>query len=105
MSFPRFRDAARGAKKLDADGAETIAIRALGFLAEDPERLGRFLSLTGIGPDELRAHAHERGMLAAVLAYLLEDEASLLVFTANAGLKPEAIEPARALLAGETDQP
>ena len=31
--------------------AEELAIAALGFIAGEPEQLGRFLAMTGIGPD------------------------------------------------------
>ena len=37
--------------------AENLAIQALSFLAADPERLGRFLAITGIGPDAIRKAA------------------------------------------------
>ena len=40
-----------------AEEAATLALAGLTFLAEDTARLGRFLSLTGIGPEELRAVA------------------------------------------------
>ena len=30
--------------------AEELAIAALGFIAGEPEQLGRFLAMTGIGP-------------------------------------------------------
>ena len=42
---------------MDQEEAEAIALSALAFLAEEPERLGRFLALTGMGPAELRAQA------------------------------------------------
>ena len=44
---------------MDADQAEIIALQALAFLAEDAQRLGSFLALTGLGPDELRAQARD----------------------------------------------
>ncbi|MCB1519552.1 MAG: DUF3572 domain-containing protein [Hyphomicrobiaceae bacterium] len=75
----------------DREAAETAALRGLGFLAGDPERLGRFLSLTGMGPAELRAGARDPAMLAGVLEYLLGDETLLLVFTSEAGIAPESI--------------
>jgi len=37
--------------------AEIVAIQALSFLAGQPERLGLFLSESGIGPETLRAAA------------------------------------------------
>jgi len=80
--------------------AERIALLALKFLAEDGQRLGRFLSLTGIGPDELRASAGEREVLGAVLGHLLEDESLLLMFVSGVGLAPEDISKAHQLLTG-----
>ncbi|MBA4171244.1 MAG: DUF3572 domain-containing protein [Hyphomicrobium sp.] len=91
----------RKAPVLDLEGAETIALKALTFLAEDMPRLGRFLALTGIGPSELAAGAATAGMQAAVLDHLLSDESLLLVFSAQAGLQPQQIGYAHALLARE----
>lgn len=83
-----------------ADQAETIALHALGFLAEDAQRLGRFLALTGLGPDELRAQAREPQLLAAVLDHLLRDENQLLVFASSYAIAPELIGQAHAVLTG-----
>lgn len=80
--------------RVDLDTAEGIGLAALGFLAEDMARLGHFLSLTGLGPDELRAEAGSPRMLAAVLEHLLGDEALLLSFTANCGYAPDSVVPA-----------
>ncbi|HRE21690.1 MAG TPA: DUF3572 domain-containing protein [Rhabdaerophilum sp.] len=74
---------------------EALAIAALGFLAEDGERLNRFLSLTGIEPAGIRAAAQQEGFLASVLDYLLADEPLLLAFTANAQMRPETVSSAR----------
>ena len=79
--------------------AAKLALDGLTFLAEDGPRLGRFLALTGIGPDQLRAVADAPETLLAVLDHLLADESLLLVFTASKGLKPDAVGPARAVLA------
>ena len=84
---------------MDVDSAETIATAALGFLANDVQRLRRFLALTGLGPAELRAEAQSARILAAVLDYLLHDESLLLAFAANNGLEPELVRPAQLLLA------
>jgi len=83
---------------MDADSAETIALSALAFLADDPPRFGRFLALTGVGPDELRTNARAPRILAAVLGHLLQDESLLLVFAASYGIEPELIAPAQAVL-------
>jgi hypothetical protein len=63
------------------EAAEALAIQALTYLAEDPERLGRFLNVTGIGPDEIRAASAEPGFLAGVLAYLAAEEQLAAEFT------------------------
>ena len=83
--------------------AEEIAVRGLGFLAGEPEALGRFLALTGIGPADLRQAAAEPGFLAGVLEFFMEDESLLLAFATNAGLRPTMVAAARyALVGGES---
>jgi hypothetical protein len=82
-----------------AEDAATMALTGLGFLAEDGARLSRFLALTGIGPDQLRAVADSPDTLLAVFDHLLADESLLLVFTASKGIPPEGVAPARAVLA------
>ncbi len=89
---------ARRKPPLDHDGAESLALMGLAFLAEEPDRLGRFLALTGMGPDDLRQQASEPGTLAAVLAYLLEDESLLYVFASMKDLDPVDVQPAHDLL-------
>jgi len=80
--------------------AETVAIQGLSFIATEPERLGRFLALTGIGPESLRAAANEPNFLLGVLDHLAGDEALLRAFAEDIGSEPEAIAAARDLLAG-----
>lgn len=79
--------------------ASALALSGLGFLAEDMPRLGRFLALTGIGPEHLREAASAPETQLAVLDHLLADESLLLVFAASKGVSPDAIAPARAELA------
>jgi hypothetical protein len=83
------------------DGASALAIAALSFIAQEPERLGRFLALSGIGPDSLRAAAREPGFLLGVLDHVTGDEALLLAFSESAGIDPGDIARARDVLAGE----
>ena len=83
-----------------AADAENIAIQALGFIAADSERLGRFLGLTGLGPDTLRQAAAEPGFLAQVLDFIAGDESLLLAFAANSGLAPASVAAAHQRLSG-----
>jgi hypothetical protein len=84
------------------EAAEALAIQALSYIAADGERLGRFLSLTGIGPGEIRAAAREPGFLAGVLEYLAGDERLLTDFAKEAGHDPSTIEAARLALGGSS---
>jgi hypothetical protein len=86
-------------KMPSAETASALALKGLAFLAEDAPRLGRFLALTGIGPGDLRQAAGAPETLLAVLDHILGDESLLLVFAASKGLAPEAVEPARRVLA------
>ena len=81
-----------------AEVAEIVAIRALAFLAGDPERLGQFLSESGIGPQTLRASAADPKFLAGVLDFILRDDATVTAFARSSQLTPEAVANAREVL-------
>lgn len=88
--------------------AEELAIAALGFIAAEPERLGRFLAVTGIGPQSIREAAREPHFLAAVLDHVASDERLLLAFAAETEIDPSDVIPARDTLSGgpwERDTP
>jgi hypothetical protein len=90
--------------RTDASAAETIAARALGFLAADHERLGRFLALSGLDPRSVREAARSPGFLPAVLDHLLADERLLSGFAEAEGLSPAAIVEARSTLGGRVEE-
>lgn len=94
------RDRVNGKLSTSGEGAESLAIEAIGFLAAEPERLDRFLSLSGLGPHNLRQAATSPGFLAAVLDYLATDEPLLIAFAAAQGVDPGAVSCARDRLAG-----
>ena len=83
------------------EDATNLAIGALSFIAGEPEELGRFLSLTGIGPESIRAAAREPGFLLGVLDFLAQDERLLVSFADQSGVAPEEVGRARNVLAGE----
>lgn len=85
-----------------APEAETIAVRALVFLAREPARIERFFALTGLRPEDVRALAHEPAFQLAVLEHLASDERLLLAFVAAENVTPESVAQAlRALGGGE----
>ena len=88
--------------------AEHLAIAALGFIAGEPERLGRFLAMSGIGPDSIRAAAREPQFLLGVLDHVAADEPLLIAFAAENSIPPSAVMQARDIIAGrrwERDTP
>jgi Protein of unknown function (DUF3572) len=91
----------KAARRVTKDVAEALAIQALSYLAGDGERLGRFLAVTGIGPEEIRSAAVEPGFLVGVLEYLASDEPLLSGFAAEVGINPTDIAKAHAALGGQ----
>ena len=97
------RDSLKKMQSANVDSARSLAVSALAFIAADPDRLNRFLSLTGLGPDNLRTAAADPAFLGSVLDYLVGDEELMVDFAANAGLKPEAVARAHAALCGPNE--
>jgi hypothetical protein len=77
------------------EAAEALAIQALGFLAASSERLDRFMALSGLSPDNLRAAASSPGFLGAVLNHLTQDEPLLVAFADAASCDPKIVLLAR----------
>ena len=105
MQKLRFGSSPSKRHALAKEAAESMAIEVLGFLAEDSSRLSRFLALSGLGRDNLRAAAEEPAFLAAVLDHLASDEAALLAFAAESGHEPAAIVRAREVLSPPPELP
>jgi hypothetical protein len=84
----------------NAIDAEALAAEGLGFLADDENRLIRFMSETGMDPDTLRNQAGTRDVLLAVLDHICNDESLLLVFAASRSVKPERVMEAAVQLQG-----
>ena len=72
-----------------------IALAALAATLGCERRAQRFIDLTGIGTDELRARAAEPVLLAAVFRFLEAHEPDLVSVSGELGVKPEALVEAR----------
>lgn len=81
---------------------EMVAISALAFIAEDPERLDRFLQLTGTRPETIRSGAQQPGFLSGVLQQVVAWEPWLLEFAAYAEMAPADVVRAADQLAEGT---
>jgi hypothetical protein len=86
-----------------AEGGARMAIETLAWLAADERRLERFLSLSGLGPQNLRKAAADPRFLTAILDYLVSNEALLVDFAGNSGHRPEDVARAHAALGGPED--
>ncbi len=85
---------------LEAAEAEKLALGALAWIAAQPEIAGQFLGAAGASADDLRERAGDPEFLGFVLDFLLSDEAMLLAFCTDEGLKPDRPMRARAALPG-----
>ena len=82
------------------EAAETLALRALGWMAGNEPVLMAFLAASGAAPEDLRARALEPGFLASVLDFLLTDDAWVMEFCDAAGLRYEEPMQAAMVLGG-----
>jgi uncharacterized protein DUF3572 len=81
--------------------AEIVAVQALSFIADDPERLGLFLAESGIGPETLRTAAADPHFLASVLDFVLRDDATVKAFASVSQLHPTNIAAAQQALSDQ----
>ncbi|MCI0598823.1 MAG: DUF3572 domain-containing protein [Beijerinckiaceae bacterium] len=105
MQKPNFGTSPSKPQNLTRAAAESLAIEVLTFLAGEPARLDRFLSLSGLEAGHLRSAAADPGFLGSVLDYLASDEPLLLAFAANAGHEPSTVSKAREILSPAVDMP
>jgi len=77
---------------------QTLALRVIGWIVADPSRVERFLTLTGLDPDQLRAGLGDPGVLASALDYLMSHEPDLIACADALGETPERIVAARQAL-------
>ncbi|MDF1872899.1 DUF3572 domain-containing protein [Vannielia sp.] len=82
------------------DVAETIALKALGWLAGNDDLLPVFLGSTGVSEADLRARASEPEFLASVLDFLTMDDQWVTEFCQSEGLDYTTPMQARTYLPG-----
>ena len=71
--------------------AHTIALAALAATLTDERRARRFLDVTGIETDELRARAGDPSLLSALIGFLEAHEPDLVAVSEQIGLKPDEL--------------
>ena len=85
---------------MQEQAAQTVALQALGWIAANDDLFPVFLSATGASLTELRSRAADPLFLAAVLDFLLQEDAWVLDFCGQNGLPPITLQSARAALPG-----
>lgn len=90
---------------MDTNHAAAISLMALAFLAQDSQRLARFLALTGVEPAALPGLALEHEFHSAVLEHMLGDESMLLEFCAIEAIDPSMAAAALQVLTASTSSP
>ena len=75
-----------------------LALSALAETLADERRARRFLDLTGIGTDELRARADDPALLAELIGFLEAHEPDLLAVAEGIGVKPDILVASRRAL-------
>jgi hypothetical protein len=72
-----------------------LALAALAATLGSERRAQRFIDLTGIGTDELRARAGDPVLLAALLRFLEGHEPDLVAVAEELGVEPAVLVEAR----------
>jgi hypothetical protein len=80
--------------------AHVLALNALSFIVNSGETLDRFMALSGLDADTLRAAAAEPETHVAVLDFLLSDEPLLVDFCETASIDARTVHLARYVLGG-----
>ena len=79
---------------------EATAVAVLAWLANEPEMLSRFLSLSGVQPQQLRQAVNDPSFLAGMLEFLMQHEPTLMAFCSATETKPEDVVQAYHRYAG-----
>lgn len=84
----------------DPVNPQTLALAALGWVLESEERAARYLELTGLDPDSLRAGLDDPMILGSGLEFLANHEPDLIRAAEALAVTPEELVAAKdALLA------
>ncbi|WP_424689067.1 DUF3572 domain-containing protein [Erythrobacter sp.] len=75
--------------------AATLALAAIGWVLQDESRAHRYLDLTGLDPDMLRAGLGDPRVLGSVLDFLANHEPDLVSAADALGVEPAELIAAR----------
>jgi hypothetical protein len=73
---------------------QTLALAALGWILSDGDRAQRFLALTGLTPDALRAGLGDPALLSGVFEFLAAHEPDMVAAAHALDLSPQKLADA-----------
>ena len=85
-----------------ATRAATLALAALGWVLSDDDRAARYLELTGLDPETLRAGLGDPSVLSSCLDFLANHEPDLIRAAEALAVTPEELIAARQDLSQRT---
>ena len=94
-SFKKSADSFYSVRTQTHNDSDALALAALAETLRDERRARRFLDLTGIGTEELRARVGEPSLLAGLLRFLEAHEPDLLFVAQKLGVTPDLLVQAR----------
>jgi hypothetical protein len=68
-----------------------LADLCLTHLANNPEQLAEFMSITGLSPDGLRRAVGTRSFATGLLDYIVQNEPLLVAISSTSAVRPETI--------------
>ncbi len=72
----------------DSNGADTLALNALVWVLQQPDRADRFLALTGLEGDDIRGRINDPALLDGVIAFLEAHEPDLIACACALDVSP-----------------
>ena len=82
----------------DTNAADTLALNALVWVLQEPDRADRFLALTGLNGDDIRGRITDPALLDAVLGFLEAHEPDLVACARALEVQPSILVSARSAL-------
>jgi hypothetical protein len=83
----------------DSNGADVLALNALVWVLQEPDRADRFLALTGLNGDDIRGRISDPALLDAVIGFLEAHEPDLIACARALEVAPAVLVSARGGLA------
>jgi hypothetical protein len=81
-----------------ADDPIVTGVQIIGWIASDESRVLRFLALTGLAPNDLRARLTDASLLDAAYGFLEGHQPDLITCAEAIGITPERLVAARGAL-------